>query len=225
MMVTEKPNVKKPRLPRARRRTEATRQKLLLAARAVFAEKGLDMARIDDITERADVGKGTFYNYFTGREDLISQMIKEVLNELRREMQDRCRDLTDINELLNAIIGVHIDFFRKRWEDYVLYFQGRADLHLQVSYSGIETPFIDYLETIEELVDSAIKYRLSKPVLRRLACAVAGFVSGYYSFAVISSEDEDVDKVLSSLRSALVAGLVRFIREALPEGLSGRGAR
>jgi AcrR family transcriptional regulator len=46
---------------RRERRASATRQRLLDAARAVFAEKGLDLTSIGDITERADVGKGTFY--------------------------------------------------------------------------------------------------------------------------------------------------------------------
>ena len=56
---------------RQRRRTDATRRKLLEAARAVFAEKGMDLARIDEISERADVGKGTFYYHFKSKSHLI----------------------------------------------------------------------------------------------------------------------------------------------------------
>jgi hypothetical protein len=44
---------------------------------------------------------------------------------------------------------------------------------------------------------------------------VAGFVSGYYSFAVISTEDEDVDKALGEMRGAFVSSLTRFINEAM----------
>ncbi len=216
MMVLERKERKKRRIPRQKRRVQVSREKLLQAARLVFSEKGMDATRIDEITERADLGKGTFYNHFTGKGDLIRHLMKDVLDELAGDLNEHCREQSELPQLLDAIIMVHINFFSKRWEDYVLYFQGRADLHLTHSYSGIDTPFIKYLETIEELIDSAIQSKISKAVLRRIACAVVGFVSGYYSFAIIATEGEDVDKALGSLRSALVAGLVKFINEALP---------
>ncbi|MDD4050942.1 MAG: TetR/AcrR family transcriptional regulator [candidate division Zixibacteria bacterium] len=187
------------------------------AARAVFAYKGLDLASIDDITERADVGKGTFYYHFSSKERLIKELIKSVLGELEATINDRCQGSTDLTSLLDTLIGAHIEFFSTRWEDFVLYFQSRADLTLQEGYSGIETPFINYLDRIEALLASVISYHLPKPVLTRLACAVTGLVSGYYSFVVIASKDEDVDEALRSLRGAMVASMARFIMEAAPD--------
>ena len=201
---------------RQSRRAQATRQRLLEAARAVFAEKGLDLARIDEITERADVGKGTFYHYFSGKEDLVAELLKSVLADLGVVIQESCRDATDLNGLLDALIGAHIRFFCNRWEDFVLYFLGRSDLTLLQSYSGIETPFLDYLAQMEGLLAQVIHHRVSECVLRRIGCAVAGFVSGYYSFAVVAAQEEDIDAAFSSLRSAMVASLARFIQEALP---------
>ena len=207
--------------PRQERRVRATRQKLLEAARAVFAEKGLDLARIDEITERADVGKGTFYYHFGNKAQLIRQLIKEVLDELATVVEQRCSGIGELEALLDALIGAHMEFFCNRWEDFVLYFIGRSDLTLQESFPGIETPFLDYLERLEALLAGVLNYRLPQPVLRRIGCAVAGFVSGYYSFAAISSQDQDIDAAFSSLRGAIVASLARFIQEATPPGTTG----
>ena len=211
--------VKKPkrRISRSRRRRNATRQKLLDAARAVFAERGLDLARIDEITERADVGKGTFYNHFGSKKKIIHETMRWVLSELVEAVEERCHGVTELPELLDALIGAHIEFFCTRWEDFVLYFQGRTDLMLVDSYPGLETPFHDYLACVERLVDGAIPARHSPALMGRIACAVAGFVSGYYAFAVISPGDENTDSTFASLRQPMVASLVRFIREALPE--------
>ena len=198
------------------RRTKATRQKLLEAARDVFAEKGMDLTRIDEISERADVGKGTFYYYFKGKPQIVKELIKSILGELTAAIEEKCKGVADVQSLLHNLIGAHIEFFSNRWEDFVLYFQGRSDLTLQDGYSGIETPFIDYLECMEDLLESVVQRRLSQPVLRRIACAIAGFVSGYYSFAVISSQDENIDEVFASLRGAMVASLSRFVQEASP---------
>ncbi len=210
------PILRQPKRTRNQRRVSATHQKLLDAARNVFAEKGLDLSTIDDITERADVGKGTFYYHFKNKAGVINVLMSQVMGELAATIENRCENITELPGLLDTMIKVHIEFFSTRWEDFVLYFQGRADLKLKEGYSGIEQPFLLYLETIENQLDSVIKHRLPKPLLRRIACATAGFVSGYYSFSVISSEDEDVEKTLQSLRGALVASLTRFISEALP---------
>ena len=207
---------KKTRITRQQRRVSATRQKLLEAARSVFTEKGLDTATIADITERADVGKGTFYYHFKDKNGVIAELIKGVLGELVAAMKDKCAEISDVSELLDTIIGVHIEFFSRRWEDFVLYFQGRGDIHLAEGYEGIENRYLDYLESMEVLIESVIKVQISKKSLRRIVCAAAGFVSGYYSFAVIATEDEDVDQTLRSLRGALVASLTRFISESLP---------
>ncbi len=213
---------RKKRPSRQQRSVSATRLKLLNAARHVFADKGMDLATIDDITQRADVGKGTFYYHFKNKEGVISAAIKEVLGELTGAIEEKCAGKADLGEVLDAMIGAHIEFFSSRWEDFVLYFQGRADLKLKEGYASIETPFIDYLETIESEIASVISYRLSKPLLRRIACAAAGFVSGYYSFASVASEDDDVDTAFQALRGALVASLTRFVREELPQKENAR---
>ncbi len=201
---------------RQQRKARATRQLLLDAARAVFAEKGLDLARIDEITDRADVGKGTFYYHFKNKEGLIRELVQGLLRELIAEIDLRVSGKNTLAELLDTLIQVHIEFFSNRWEDFVLFFQSRADLTLELSYAGIETPFMTYLERIEAHLDAVVKHHLSKAVLRRIACAVVGFLSGYYSFAAIASQEEDVDKAFASLRGAMVASLARFVTEAVP---------
>ena len=211
---------------RQQRRSATTRRRLIEAARQVFAERGLDMARIDEITERADLGKGTFYYHFGSKEKIVGEVIQEVVEELVAVIERRCRGIADLRELLSTLIGAHIEFFCNRWEDFVLYFQGRTDLTLETSYAGIETPFFKYLEYVEDLLASVIKGRLPGPVLRRIACAVAGFVSGYYAFAAIGSGDEDVDAPFRALRGAMAASLARFIQEAVAaqEGAVTRGS-
>ncbi len=213
MMNTKRSKGKKKRSRQARR-VKATRSKLMEAARCVFAEKGLDLTRIDEITERADVGKGTFYYHFHSKDRLIRELVQEMLGELVAVIEERCSEASDIQDLLDELIGAHISFFSNRWEDFVLFFQGRSDLTLEKGYEGIETPFLNYLEHIERLLADVLKQRLPKPVLRRISCAVVGFVSGYYSFAAIATEEEDVDETFRALRGAIVASLARFIQRA-----------
>lgn len=200
---------------RQHRRLSKTRGKLLEAARTLFAVKGMDLTTIDDITEKADVGKGTFYYHFTGKSQLIRALIGNMLGELETVIEERCRGCSNLHDLLDALIGAHIEFFSARWEDFALYIQGRADLTLQEGYVGIEPPYMNYLERVDQLLDSVLGRRLSETVLRRLTCTVLGLLSGYYSFAAVASQEDDIDAAFRSLRGAMVASLARFVQEAV----------
>jgi AcrR family transcriptional regulator len=60
-------------LSRRERKKQETRQALLQAAWVLFHDKGFDDTTIEEITERADVAKGTFFNYFSSKDALLGE--------------------------------------------------------------------------------------------------------------------------------------------------------
>jgi len=61
-------------LSRRERKKLETRQALFDAALNLFREKGYDETTIEEITGRADVAKGTFFNYFPSKEAFLSEL-------------------------------------------------------------------------------------------------------------------------------------------------------
>lgn len=55
-------------LGRRDRHKQAIRESLLSAARSLLVSRSMDALSIDEIVERADVGRGTFYNYFADKD-------------------------------------------------------------------------------------------------------------------------------------------------------------
>jgi AcrR family transcriptional regulator len=66
---------------RADRRTQRTRQVLQQAFRDIVQDKGFSAASIRDITERANVNRGTFYLHFTDKYTLAEEFAREVFRE------------------------------------------------------------------------------------------------------------------------------------------------
>jgi AcrR family transcriptional regulator len=62
--------------PRWRRLPEERPKQILDAALAVFAERGLAAARLDDIAKAAGVSKGTIYLYFANKEELFREVVR-----------------------------------------------------------------------------------------------------------------------------------------------------
>jgi AcrR family transcriptional regulator len=54
------------------RRVRRTRQALQSALLDLMAEKGYEAVTIQDIIDRADIGRSTFYNHYTNKDDLLS---------------------------------------------------------------------------------------------------------------------------------------------------------
>ena len=59
-----------------------TLRKLLRSGAAVFEEQGYHAARVDDIVARAKTSHGTFYLYFTNKEDLLRELASQCYEEL-----------------------------------------------------------------------------------------------------------------------------------------------
>ncbi|MEU7581664.1 TetR/AcrR family transcriptional regulator [Streptomyces sp. NPDC041068] len=60
-----------PPVSRRERNKQRVRERLYSAAVELIVEKGYDHTSIDEIAERADVARGTFFNYFQRKEDII----------------------------------------------------------------------------------------------------------------------------------------------------------
>ncbi|MBU0985529.1 MAG: TetR/AcrR family transcriptional regulator [candidate division Zixibacteria bacterium] len=196
---------------RHQRRYGRTRQRIIKAARAVFAERGMSGIAIDQITERADVGRGSFYYHFGSIDKLVQAIVDSIIDELVERMERECADKTELQDVLEALIVAHIRYFDDRWQDFVLYYQGRAELTLAMPFEGIESPFLRYMKVIERLVGGAAgELAVDEQKLQRIACSLAGFISGYYSFARIAPVGDNLEAELLPIRASFVRSLVRF---------------
>lgn len=64
------------------------RARLLNAARAVFSERGLDRAKVEDITTRAQLSKGAFYLHFESKEEAFRELLAGVVSHLERMLDE-----------------------------------------------------------------------------------------------------------------------------------------
>jgi AcrR family transcriptional regulator len=71
---------------RRQRRAAETRVRLFRCALQLFAERGFPDVTVEDITEAADVGKGTFFNYFESKDHVLGVMAEIQLGKVRESL-------------------------------------------------------------------------------------------------------------------------------------------
>lgn len=89
-------------MDRRSRRTQATRARLLDGARQAIIEHGPDAVTVVQITTAADLGTGTFYNYFTTRDDIVTAVLYDTVESLGRRLDAMTRDMPDPAEVFSS---------------------------------------------------------------------------------------------------------------------------
>jgi AcrR family transcriptional regulator len=90
--------------PRALRADAArNRARILDAARAAFAESGLDVG-VEEIARRAGVGKGTLYRRFPTKEALVRAIFEDLLEDLE-QLVDESLAVADAGEAFITFVG------------------------------------------------------------------------------------------------------------------------
>ena len=87
---------------RRQRRSAETRERLFRAALRLFAEKGFAETTVEDITNAADVGKGTFFNYFPSKEHILIAFSDMQLSKLQATV-DQMRDAARAHALILSV--------------------------------------------------------------------------------------------------------------------------
>jgi len=93
-----------PRAPRGERRKKETRARLLLAALRLMAAKGMDGVAINEITDAADVGFGSFYNHFDSKDAIYAALVEWVFERFANALDHALATLDDPAEVISLSI-------------------------------------------------------------------------------------------------------------------------
>jgi AcrR family transcriptional regulator len=197
---------------RTQERAVRTRRRLKEAALDVFCEKSVDAATIEEITQKADLGKGTLYQHFDDKEEIVVTLVEEAVDHLIERIRAYDSAPDTIEEMLEHLLNAHYEFSVDAREEFLLLFQGKILLKLESdALDELEEPYLRYLGEIEEQVSTYLSPRIDPLKVRRLACAVAGFVFGFFSFAMIGMTCQEIETSITPLRRVFVKSLVTFL--------------
>lgn len=141
--------------PKKRKRdAEATRARILLAAKKEFSKHGLGGARVDEIAERANANKRMIYHYFGGKEDLFSAVLEEAYLDIRTaEQKLRLDDLAPA-EALEKLVRFTWNYYLKNPEFITLI--NSENLHRAKHIKGLAT-LPEAMRGLVDMVSSILK--------------------------------------------------------------------
>jgi len=91
---------------------EVRRREILVAARELFVKKGYEQTSVNDILKIVDIAKGTFYYYFTSKEEVLEAIILDIVEEGARRAEKILEDksIPLVNRIMMAIMAQAPEF-------------------------------------------------------------------------------------------------------------------
>lgn len=133
---------------RRERKHTALRAKIIATAIELFARDGLADVTVDHIADVADIGKGTIYNYFQTKEDIVVAYMVD----LEVKLQPKVRDFTTSKKTLESILVEFIRFqfrLKKPYHQFVRVF-------LAQMFSRTEQ-FLPYMLEMQKSIDPPLR--------------------------------------------------------------------
>ena len=88
---------------RRARRSAEIRERIFTAALDMFAKKGFAETTVEDITNAADIGKGTFFNYFPSKDHILLAFGEMQIGKLREAVDEAKRSTQPVPEFLQGL--------------------------------------------------------------------------------------------------------------------------
>lgn len=194
---------------RVDRRVQRTRQLLQDAFIEVVREKGFTATSIHDVTERANVNRGTFYIHYTDKYALLDTIIRERFQQhLASELPPASR--WD-RETLLLLIRIVLDYFAQKYHHQQHSLQVLAPLFEQAIHEELTTLLLTWLRQREHGTQRG-------PVPAETIARVSSWA--IFGTAIQWSQEEStisLERMARDILLIVVDGMARLAPGALPE--------
>ncbi|MCP3926557.1 MAG: TetR/AcrR family transcriptional regulator [Desulfobacterales bacterium] len=183
---------------------------ILKASFELFVEKGQDTVTIDMIAERAEVGKGTVYKHFAGKNEIFARLALNSGNRTLSEMLEIDPSLPVIVQMKkilrliwdNAVSDIKTFAFVRHCEAYLTV----DDLNPELA-EEVNALFLKKKKVILFLIERAIEEEIIKDEpIENISAITTGFFQGVID-QIIHGEVEPSEELFNLFQDVLLKGL------------------
>jgi AcrR family transcriptional regulator len=198
--------------------TSDTREKILTAALEVFSSKGFHGTTVDEIAERAELGKGTVYRHFHSKKGLFSELIRSKVAELEQAVAGAIDPRADVLEFIEAYLRIYFAFFDRNRNLYKVLIQEQSDFGAEVKALYIGN-ILKKVPLLKRKILQATKSGLLKQMdFHTVFYGVMGFIDGIMQKWLASDGEYSLVDDLPTVIETVFYG---FVNPELPRGSAG----
>jgi AcrR family transcriptional regulator len=187
-----------------RARGRATRARLLDAGVVAFSRKGFHATRVEDIVRRAKTSHGTFYLYFSSKDELFEQLVADVAEQFHG-LTDSLPAITPTAASRAALEGWLVEFIGV-YAHYGPLIRSWTEAERRDASQGMAGD--DVLATVADALAAKVKLRRRKELDPAIAAlALVAMVERVNYFLSAGQVDQDPPAVAATLAGIMMDAL------------------
>ena len=188
------------------RRVRRTQDLLRRALLSLIQEKGYDRITVQDILDRADIGRSTFYAHYRDKDDLLRagfQDIRAALAAERDAADPRPASKAELLESLHAVFD-HVGRHRQFWGP--LSRKGGADLVTRILHQSVSDLVREHLRS--RFPDTQADQARLEAAIQFVAGACMGLVTWWLENDAVPYSAEEIQSIFRQLATEGVRGFL-----------------
>lgn len=196
----------------------ATQARILAAAKAEFARKGLAGARVDEIADRAKINKRMIYHYFASKDQLFLAVLEAAYEDIRaKERALRLESLEPV-AAIEKLVSFTWGYFVKNPE--FLRLLNSANLHRAVHLKqskrvkAMHVPFMDMIREVLRRGEAAGLFRPGVDAVQLYISITAlayYYLTNRYTTSIIYDTDLNTPEALARRHEVIQDTILRYV--------------
>jgi AcrR family transcriptional regulator len=183
------------------------RERILKAAIELFTQKGFDMTNVESIARRAKIAKGTFYNFFEKKEDVLLYFLDKKISKSADEIQHKLPSCRTLAQQLELLISSYIkNIFPDKGFSRVLIKERVGKIG-----TGRNKNEFNLMQTVSTLVDAAkqrgeVKQHIDSWRFAEMVFAIYTMYVIYWTNGMIKTKKQCVERI-NEVISVMLGGV------------------
>lgn len=187
---------------------------IVLAAMKVFSEKGVKNSRMADIAAGAGIGKGTVYEYFRNRDEILTQVFYLILSEMEGNLNSALKDIDNPEDKIVLIFRAVFESMLQYPDDFMMLFVefwSEGMRHRGVDdkrFLNLDTFYREFRQELAGILDEGIRTgRFVSMDSTAVASAVMAILDGLLLQVILDRKAFDHKDVIEESLKMILNGI------------------
>jgi AcrR family transcriptional regulator len=190
-----------------------TREKILVAARSVFSEKGYRQSSVEDILQRAHVARATFYKYFRDKRQLYLELVRGLLFTISDEASSYLVDGAGAREMEQVLYSSLTTFYGFLLDNRGMFLSllpemFGADPALQATWDEFARRMIAVFENVLQRGIERGEFRELQPRRVSRALLLVLFQAPFNELILAGAPDGNIEAIAAEMVNLALYGIV-----------------
>ena len=178
---------------------EQKKRDIALGTKQLILNDGINNITISQIAKAANIGKGTVYEYFKNKDEIVFELVEILMQEHNKQKEARLNKLTSTREKVKSFFSFFYVDEDKELREIYKQFIAIALSSINEDMLNFQTEcYILYEKWMQNIIDEGIKNNELKPEAQDLVMGIFAFAQGVFIMSVTTNAIKNLQQKIDT---------------------------